>query len=96
MPNGTLGSVATICGILTPGDGDQDTEYVAFKLQSGTQTFDVQWAGSIVTPTVTVDGGSITIGSPGSFQKNEPYVFKIEAQSAGNTPLPWRLSILEK
>ncbi len=98
LPNAALGTPATICGILTPGDGGQDIEYVAFKLSAATQSFDVQWSGAIVQPpTVTVDGGPVTIGAAGSFQKTDPYVFKIEPQNtSGTAPLPWRLSIKEK
>jgi len=98
LPNMAIGTVATMCGFLTPGDGGQDTDYVAFKLQSGTQNFDIQWAGSIKDPpTITVDGGPVTIGAPGSFQKDQPYVFKLEpANASGTAPVTWRLSILEK
>lgn len=95
LPNVAIGTSASICGFLTPSDGGQEVEYVAFKLQSGTSKFDVQWAGSIAQPTVTVDGGVISIGGPGSFQKDQPYIFKIEP-SGGSGAIPWRLSILEQ
>lgn len=97
LPSATLGTPASICGILSGSDGGAEVDYVQFKLQSGTQKFDLQWGGSITTPPeITVDGGAVTIGAPGSFQKDMPYVVKITPGSGASGAVPWRFSILEQ
>jgi hypothetical protein len=87
----------TRCGaVLLNGDGGTaDPDWVTFTLDSGTTTFDLQWAGN-VTLTVQVDG-SAPVSSPFDagipFNRKDPYY--VEIRSPDGKKQFWRVTLFQ-